>query len=693
LHVTAARRHHLFRIIAISVAVLLVIIAGVVFGSRMLFAAAPDQAEATVDSNGFDVNVAGVHITAPAGVAPEGTPITVEVIDYQMPSGWEDFSSPIGASVEVLLGDGLQPEEPISLTFDVSEDIAATSETNAIMVVSNDDDAEFADDPTYGSLAGVQLENTTVNADGTATALVSHLTKFGLQSLDPRAMLAKLFQTVGQGLGVAFAKPSCYDKPVTIDGYEMSIQADGNGDGLWPCLEATRGGDLAVQLYSNSGLTWVAGTVPEGVAGYVGGEVSLEAAAKQVASLIAYPVGGDRAVIAPGSSGQLVIDLSGGVKSTLIDSGQADAQAIVNPALSYINNFLFALSVVTGGQSIALNEVAKCLSNVVYGTIGVVQDVDDDTIIALSKTILDCAISAVTGIFAGAVATIFGFIVNGIGTFAMNVEGIVRELSGNTKQTFAFGIGRDVDAAATNADFEGQWTGTIDQSGQTYTVDLSLAESNGEYSGKVRYDELECSGTLKDGAVTDGVLTIQEHIDVNGTCVVDIGLTLGALDGDRLSYETDRSDGVLVRSNSTQLDLYLLPSVSVNGSGGSSGDPVEITWQDASGAIHTDIGAEQWVGCRTVASTEFTLPGGDWSTLEWSFVLADFTPHDLAIQFKLELDGVLVVEQQVDPGQPIIGQQLDISGAQTLRVESYTDSGCTSSHQGYGAFVNAYVSQ
>ncbi|PXA67738.1 hypothetical protein [Cryobacterium arcticum] len=101
--------------------------------------------------------------------------------------------------------------------------------------------------------------------------------------------------------------------------------------------------------------------------------------------------------------------------------------------------------------------------------------------------------------------------------------------------------------ARPTADFAGDWTGTAQQGSSSHGVDISLIESDGGYSGTIRHDELECSGTLSDGTVSDGVLTIQKHIDVNGTCIVDLEVTLTLVDADSIGYDTEVSTGVLSR--------------------------------------------------------------------------------------------------------------------------------------------------
>jgi hypothetical protein len=99
------------------------------------------------------------------------------------------------------------------------------------------------------------------------------------------------------------------------------------------------------------------------------------------------------------------------------------------------------------------------------------------------------------------------------------------------------------------ADFTGDWSGTASQNDTTHDVSLSLSESDGRYSGTIRHDQLECSGSLNEGVLTGAVLTVQKHIDVVGNCIIDLEVTLTHSDDDTLIYTTAVSTGVLTRTD------------------------------------------------------------------------------------------------------------------------------------------------
>jgi hypothetical protein len=97
------------------------------------------------------------------------------------------------------------------------------------------------------------------------------------------------------------------------------------------------------------------------------------------------------------------------------------------------------------------------------------------------------------------------------------------------------------------ADFAGDWTGIATQGAVTHDVTLSLTESGGGYSGTIRHDELQCAGTLNDGVVTAGVLTIQKHIDGVSNCIVDLEVILTPVDAETIRYDTEVSTALLTR--------------------------------------------------------------------------------------------------------------------------------------------------
>jgi hypothetical protein len=89
---------------------------------------------------------------------------------------------------------------------------------------------------------------------------------------------------------------------------------------------------------------------------------------------------------------------------------------------------------------------------------------------------------------------------------------------------------------------------TAPSSSISHDVSLSITESDGRYSGTIRHDQLQCSGTLNDGVLTGAVLTIQKHIEVVGTCIVDLEVNLTTSDDDTLIYTTEVSTAVLTRT-------------------------------------------------------------------------------------------------------------------------------------------------
>jgi hypothetical protein len=97
----------------------------------------------------------------------------------------------------------------------------------------------------------------------------------------------------------------------------------------------------------------------------------------------------------------------------------------------------------------------------------------------------------------------------------------------------------------------GEWTGPIDQSGykQPYSVHMKLAHNGRTVVGTVQYPELSCSGTLDNARLKGNVLSIEEAITVNGSCVTNVHLEL-TLRANEIIYHFDASgggDGVIRR--------------------------------------------------------------------------------------------------------------------------------------------------
>jgi hypothetical protein len=96
-------------------------------------------------------------------------------------------------------------------------------------------------------------------------------------------------------------------------------------------------------------------------------------------------------------------------------------------------------------------------------------------------------------------------------------------------------------------DFAGDWAGIATQNGSTHDVSISLTEADGGYSGTIRHDQLQCAGTLNEGVVAAGVLTIQKHIDGVSNCIVDLEVILTPVDAETIRYDTEVSTALLTR--------------------------------------------------------------------------------------------------------------------------------------------------
>src|SRR5690606_29522953 len=78
---------------------------------------ASDAATTTVQEDGFHLEVGGIEVSGPAGVAPVGTPVTVELLEQDSP---DPVISAV-AAVDVVIGDHDQPQEPVTIAFPLPE--------------------------------------------------------------------------------------------------------------------------------------------------------------------------------------------------------------------------------------------------------------------------------------------------------------------------------------------------------------------------------------------------------------------------------------------------------------------------------------------------------------------------------------------------------------------------------------------
>jgi hypothetical protein len=219
-----------------GVALLLVVILG---AATLVSCASPSPSSAAVDGNGATVTTDGVTFVAGGDAASVGTVLSIDKQPYDY-GQLARYVDPVGASVEVKLGDRVQPLSPLTATFTVDEpltDLAKDGETIKSLVVMT-------------ASRGGDLDLLPVVWDGeskTVAVRVTHLSWFQLGVVDLNSVWKSVRDSVLQATGIESARPSCEGKVVTAAGRQVSALSPW---GAWVCL--TGGDSLQVTLTSNA---------------------------------------------------------------------------------------------------------------------------------------------------------------------------------------------------------------------------------------------------------------------------------------------------------------------------------------------------------------------------------------------------------------------------------------------------------
>lgn len=151
--------------------------------------------------------------------------------------------------------------------------------------------------------------------------------------------------------------------------------------------------------------------------------------------------------------------------------------------------------------------------------------------------ILDGVVKPITWLVSGVKTAIMGFVA--VGDIVLDVNGyqiILTDTNANA--------GAATDAwASTWEPFLDTWSGTIDQSGTAYGVEVTLyLDRSGMLVGRVVYPELDsCSGTWQHARLSGRSLKLVEHIaDGDHPCVLEVKIRVTlSEDGTQLAYSAD----------------------------------------------------------------------------------------------------------------------------------------------------------
>lgn len=471
--------------------------------------------ETVVDDSGFIAVVEGATVSAPADVAPAGTPVRVAVIDRQLPERWGRFAAPLAGGLQVELGNGLQPQSPVTISFN------GLDAGNDVFVLSESADQNPA---LLGQPIGDELVVTT-----------DHLSSFWPILVDVGRFADSIFRTATDALQMTTPQPDCFVGSGRYPDLDMRI-SEVRGDVVWPCLRQGAGTTLA--LRSNSSVAWRVKTAP---AWDAQSPTSLTAA--NAVALAAWQRAGsdteDQILLLPGES----------VDYTVAKAPAATTIGLqVDPVMSQVRTLALALGFLLPQRTADRISQAECLPDLLSS--GAVENTPSATGFAAIFRCFGAAIGggdgALVNLLAAAPAALWA-----------QLEGILRSSTGVDEVTFtvestdaeATGTGEPIERAAVEQ-WLGEWTGAVDQPGSPpYSVRLSLSHNGRTVVGTVAYPELACSGELDDASLAGNVLAIEETITVNGRCLTSVDLDLTLRPGE-IGYHFSRSgggDGVLRR--------------------------------------------------------------------------------------------------------------------------------------------------
>ncbi|WP_161965072.1 hypothetical protein [Ornithinimicrobium cerasi] len=195
---------------------------------------------ASVDEDGFSVALDGVLVEGPAGVADPGTAVVVSLLERESP----DPDADMAAVVDVVIGDHLQPQEPVSITFDLAEPPGETVEHVVLRSDSGRDNYVTIDHDIAGDKVVVTTE---------------HLSVFSLVQFDPRQWLGELTKQIELALGLQYPQPDCAEKDFghATDLGDVYFMTEGPGLGtVYLCADRLPDDELSMQFYSNGPVAW-----------------------------------------------------------------------------------------------------------------------------------------------------------------------------------------------------------------------------------------------------------------------------------------------------------------------------------------------------------------------------------------------------------------------------------------------------
>lgn len=210
-------------------------------------------AEATaatkVTTDGFTLKVGDLTVTAPSGVAPAGSAVTVAMTAVPPEAAKELAGGAV--AFDVLMEDGRQPAKDVTVIWTGAPTGSPTASTGSpVFVTRSGTDGKWSGRPvhTRADAWTTTMTHFSIGVFGWGKGVVDNVVK-GAQKF----------------LGQKHEPPPCAPggRSRPLDGYTANVQG---GGGVYACVERVNG-ERAITLYSNSGFVWRVGVEGGGATG------------------------------------------------------------------------------------------------------------------------------------------------------------------------------------------------------------------------------------------------------------------------------------------------------------------------------------------------------------------------------------------------------------------------------------------
>lgn len=242
------RRRRRRTIVLIFVLVVLLTTAAAVTWS--VIAADDGSKSARIDEDGFSMSVADARISAPGGVAAEGTVINAESTPVDVSEVAWGSATALRDGLSITLEDGAQPQQPVQLQFTIPDDVQIPDDS-VVFVLADSPDMEKPE------LLETQWDPET----RTATATTDHFTDFVPVLIEAGKAAAGIAVALHRIITLQTNQPSCYGKD-PLEGEASITVSKISRNPVWPCLSLD-GGKLTVDLQSKSALIWKLTSIPD----------------------------------------------------------------------------------------------------------------------------------------------------------------------------------------------------------------------------------------------------------------------------------------------------------------------------------------------------------------------------------------------------------------------------------------------